>query len=108
VFLHAVNEGPASQSYGIQVAALAGVPAPVIKMARQYLSKLEKETVGRHPQQDLFSDAPGNFETGENRESVPQHPVFALLRTINPDELSPKQALDTLYDLKNTAEKDSP
>ncbi|HEV7930042.1 MAG TPA: DNA mismatch repair protein MutS, partial [Nitrosospira sp.] len=73
VFLHAVNEGPASQSYGLQVAALAGVPASVIKMARQYLSKLEKETVGRHPQQDLFSDAPGNFETGENRESVPQH-----------------------------------
>lgn len=108
VFLHAVNEGPASQSYGLQVAALAGVPAPVIKMARQYLSKLEKETIGRHPQQDLFSDAPGNFETGESRESVPQHPVFALLRTINPDELSPKQALDTLYALKNTAEKDSP
>jgi DNA mismatch repair protein MutS len=108
VFLHAVNEGPASQSYGLQVAALAGVPAPVIKMARQYLSKLEKEAVGRHPQQDLFSDAPGNFETGENQKSVPQHPVFALLRTINPDELSPKQALDTLYALKNTAEKDSP
>lgn len=108
VFLHAVNEGPASQSYGLQVAALAGVPAPVIKMARQYLSKLEKETVGRHPQQDLFSDSPGNFEAGENQESVPHHPVFALLRTINPDELSPKQALETLYALKNTAEKDSP
>jgi DNA mismatch repair protein MutS len=111
VFLHAVNEGPASQSYGLQVAALAGVPASVIKMARQYLSKLEKETVGRHPQRDLFSDAPASFETGEtweNQETVPQHPVFALLRTISPDELSPKQALDALYALKNAAEKDSP
>ncbi|WON72970.1 DNA mismatch repair protein MutS [Nitrosospira sp. Is2] len=112
VFLHAVDEGPASQSYGLQVAALAGVPAPVIKMARQYLSKLEKETIGKHPQRDLFSDAaPAGFETGktlETRETRPQHPVFTLLRTVIPDELSPKQALDTLYALKNAAEKDPP
>jgi DNA mismatch repair protein MutS len=110
VFLHAVNEGPASQSYGLQVAALAGVPTPVIKMARQYLAKLEKETVGKHPQRDLFSDAaPASFETGEtweNPETRPQHPVFTLLRTIIPDELSPKQALDTLYALKSAAEED--
>jgi DNA mismatch repair protein MutS len=112
VFLHAVNEGPASQSYGLQVAALAGVPAPVIEMARQYLAKLEKETVGKHPQPDLFSDAaPASFETGETRENWetrPEHPVFTLLRAVIPDELSPKQALDTLYALKNAAEKDSP
>jgi DNA mismatch repair protein MutS len=110
VFLHAVNEGPASQSYGLQVAALAGVPTPVIKMARQYLAKLEKETVGKHPQRDLFSDAaPASFETGETwekRETRPQHPVFTLLRTVIPDELSPKQALNTLYALKSAAEED--
>jgi DNA mismatch repair protein MutS len=91
---------------------LAGVPAPVIKMARQYLAKLEKETVGKHSQRDLFSDAaPASFETGEtweNRETRLEHPVFTLLRAVIPDELSPKQALDTLYALKNAAEKDSP
>ena len=115
VFLHAINDGPASQSYGLQVAALAGVPTPVIKTARQYLVKLEKEAVGRHPQRDLFSDAaPARCETGETAETwqsgeiLAQHPVFSMLRAVIPDELSPKQALDTLYALKNAAEKKSP
>ena len=115
VFLHAINDGPASQSYGLQVAALAGVPTPVIKTARQYLVKLEKEAVGRHPQRDLFSDAaPARCETGETAETwqsgeiLAQHPVFSMLRAVIPDELSPKQALDTLYALKDAAEKKSP
>ena len=115
VFLHAINDGPASQSYGLQVAALAGVPTPVIKTARQYLVKLEKEAVGRHPQLDLFSDAaPARCETGETAETwqsgeiLAQHPVFSMLRAVIPDELSPKQALDTLYALKDAAEKKSP
>ena len=115
VFLHAINDGPASQSYGLQVAALAGVPAPVIKTARQYLAKLEKDAIGRHPQRDLFSDAgPARCETGETAEAwksgeiLAQHPVFTLLRAVIPDELSPKQALDTLYALKDAAEKKSP
>ena len=115
VFLHAINDGPASQSYGLQVAALAGVPAPVIKTARQYLAKLEKDAVGRHPQRDLFSDAePARSETGDTAEArdsgeiMAQHPVFTLLRAVKPDELSPKQALDTLYTLKDAAEKKSP
>jgi DNA mismatch repair protein MutS len=112
VFLHSVEEGPASQSYGLQVAALAGVPGSVIRTARQYLAKLEKDTVKEHPQRDLFSEsAPASIETGktcENREAPTQHPVLTLLRTIAPDELSPKQALETLYTLKNTAEKDLP
>ena len=92
------------------MAALAGVPAPVIKMARQYLVKLEKETVRRHPQRDLFSDATAaSLATGENwenRQTRPQHPVFTLLRTVVPDELSPKQALETIYALKKAAEKE--
>ena len=115
VFLHAINDGPASQSYGLQVAALAGVPAPVIKTARQYLAKLEKDAIGRHPQRDLFSDAaPARCETGETAEAwqsgeiLTQHPVFTMLRAVLPDELSPKQALDTLYALKDAAEKKSP
>ncbi|HET7060915.1 MAG TPA: DNA mismatch repair protein MutS, partial [Nitrosospira sp.] len=63
VFLHAIKEGPASQSYGLQVAALAGVPQSVIKTARKYLLKLERESIGSQTsnaalQRDLFSEAP--------------------------------------------------
>jgi DNA mismatch repair protein MutS len=115
VFLHAINDGPASQSYGLQVAALAGVPVPVIKTARQYLAKLEKDAIGRHPQRDLFSDvAPVRCETGKTAEAwqsgeiLAKHPVFTMLRAVIPDELSPKQALDTLYALKDAAEKKPP
>jgi DNA mismatch repair protein MutS len=115
VFLHAINDGPASQSYGLQVAALAGVPTPVIKTARQYLAKLEKDTIGRYPQLDLFLDAgPARCETEETTETwksgetLAQHAVFTMLRAVIPDELSPKQALDTLYKLKDAAEKKLP
>lgn len=101
VFLHAVNEGPASQSYGLQVAALAGVPEPAIKMARKYLVELEQESVGRQWQRDLFSDA-----IVAPKESRPEHAILTLLHTIQPDELSPKQALEKLYALKNAAGKE--
>ncbi len=100
VFLHAVNEGPASQSYGLQVAALAGVPEQAIKVAKKYLLKLEQESVNRNPQRDLFSAGP------VDEVDFPQeHPVLALLRTIIPDELSPKEALEQLYVLKKVVEK---
>ena len=55
VFLHAVEEGPASQSYGLQVAALAGVPKPVIRQASKYLQLLEESSVTRGNQEDLFA-----------------------------------------------------
>ncbi|SEP32052.1 DNA mismatch repair protein MutS [Nitrosovibrio sp. Nv6] len=100
VFLHAVNEGPASQSYGLQVAALAGVPESVIRTAKKYLVKLEQETVRTQPQRDLFSD---ELPAGKSPE---EHPVLALLHTISPDELSPRQALEKLYALKNATEKE--
>ena len=96
VFLHAVTEGPASQSYGLQVASLAGVPEPVIKTARKYLVKLEQESVNRQPQRDLFSET-----ITATQEAPPEHPALVLLRAIVPDELSPKQALEKLYALKN-------
>lgn len=90
VFLHAVQPGPASQSYGLQVAALAGVPTSVVARARAKLAELEQQAVGaparRPPQLDLF--------TGPE-----QHPVVAHLAALNPEELSPKQALDTIYTL---------
>jgi DNA mismatch repair protein MutS len=113
VFLHAVNEGPASQSYGLQVAALAGVPDPVIKTARKYLLKLEQEALSNQPQGDLFSGGDLFWkqdrlpeESIERNDDPPDHPVLALLRTIVPDDLSPKQALDQLYALKKAAEKE--
>ena len=94
VFLHAVEEGPASQSYGLEVAALAGVPAHVIQQARRYLVGLENQSVTREGQGDLFSQAP-----------VPQeHPLLEKVREIKPDELTPKEALELLYALKKLSE----
>jgi DNA mismatch repair protein MutS len=95
VFLHSVREGPANQSYGLQVAALAGVPAVVIERARQRLQLLEEEAATQptaaHPdgpaQLDLFAPpAP--------------HPALSALAAVNPDELTPRAALETLYRLK--------
>jgi DNA mismatch repair protein MutS len=93
VFLHAVEEGPASQSYGIQVARLAGVPSPVIHAARRHLRELEDAQLQPGPQGDLFvahipNDAP------------PPHPALDQLRELDPDALTPKAALDILYALK--------
>ena len=97
VFLHQVNEGPASQSYGLQVARLAGVPEPVIKAAKKHLKKLEQESIQQKPQLDLFATTP---DTPEEIPSI--HPVISILDEISPDELSPKQALELLYQLKKT------
>jgi len=96
VFLHAVNEGPASQSYGLQVAALAGVPEQAIKAAKKHLLKLEQESVDKNLQRDLFF-----VGSTAVADSPLEHPALALLRTIMPDELSPKEALEQLYLLKN-------
>ena len=102
VFLHKVAEGPASQSYGLQVAALAGVPESVIKLARKHLIKLEQESVKKQPQLDLFSSS-----IPEPEQDVPQeHPVIAMLQNLSPDELSPRQALEQLYLLKKIIDTD--
>ena len=93
VFLHSVNEGAASQSYGLQVASLAGVPGNVIKTAKKQLLKLEQSSAAQNPQGDLFD------KTHEQPEPE-EHPVLQALRELQPDELSPKQALENLYQLK--------
>ena len=93
VFLHSVNEGAASQSYGLQVAALAGVPNDVIRAAKKQLRKLEQNSAAQNPQGDLFDKKP---ELPEPEE----HPLLAALRELQPDELSPRDALDRLYQLK--------
>ncbi|HNQ58580.1 MAG: DNA mismatch repair protein MutS [Burkholderiales bacterium] len=97
VFLHAVEEGPASQSYGIQVAALAGIPASVIRDARRRLRQLENREVDAGPQGDLFAAAP------EPVEAEP-HPALDALRALDPDNLSPREALEKLYELKRLSE----
>ena len=91
VFLHAVEEGPASQSYGVQVAALAGMPPAVVREARRRLTLLENREVGSLTQPDLFASAPPLPE--------PPHPALDALRDVNPDDLSPREALEKLYQL---------
>ena len=95
VFLHAVEEGPASQSYGVQVAALAGMPPAVVREARRRLALLENREVGSLTQPDLFASAPALPE--------PPHPALDALRDVNPDELSPREALEKLYQLAKIA-----
>ncbi|MDD2721978.1 MAG: DNA mismatch repair protein MutS [Gallionella sp.] len=94
VFLHAVNEGAASQSYGLQVAALAGVPHSVIRNAKRQLVRLEQQSAAQSPQGDLFDHQ--EIEPQEMEE----HPLLAALRDLQPDELSPREALEKLYQLK--------
>lgn len=89
VFLHSVNQGPASQSYGLQVAALAGIPGSVIRAAKKHLLKLENQVAEK--QGDLFSQNVPESET---------HPALALLDKTDPDALTPRQALDLLYHMK--------
>ena len=96
VFLHSVEPGPANQSYGLQVAQLAGIPTPVIDRARKKLSQLEQDD-------RQTSSLSGSGETRQAELFMPQtqHPAVNLLEEINADELSPKQALDMLYRLQD-------
>ncbi|MSQ18777.1 MAG: hypothetical protein EXR39_04280 [Betaproteobacteria bacterium] len=97
VFMHAVEEGPASQSYGLQVAALAGIPQSVIRSARRRLQNLEQASLTRNGQSDLFASAPPVEEAVS-----PAHPSIELLDTIDPDALTPREALDLIYRLKKS------
>ena len=99
VFLHSVNEGAASQSYGLQVAALAGVPSEVINNARKQLRTLEQQSATQNPQGDLFATVAVAAIAQGNQEPL-VHPALTALYNVQPDELSPKAALDKLYQLK--------
>jgi len=93
VFLHEIQPGPASKSYGIQVARLAGMPAAVLNQARQTLQALEAQASTQQAQIDLFA-APALAEV------VTSSAVDDALEAINPDDLSPREALEALYQLK--------
>lgn len=95
VFLHAVKSGPANQSYGLQVAQLAGIPSSVIASARQKLVQLEAET-GVEQKLPALSQSPLQSEMFA---SAP-HPAVEFLERLDPDEISAKEALSILYELK--------
>jgi DNA mismatch repair protein MutS len=96
VFLHSVQEGPASQSYGLQVAKLAGIPKEVVNLAKKELQRLEDKNLSQQSnpstkntisQTDLFT---------QPNDSA----LKALLDSVTPDELTPKEALNLIYQLK--------
>jgi DNA mismatch repair protein MutS len=102
VFMHAVKEGPANRSFGLHVAALAGLPKPVIAQARRYLDVLETHHVA----------VERDVAVSPSRENSPQLGLFAVaqpsaadtaLRAIDPDTLTPRDALEALYKLKALA-----
>ncbi|MEJ2803812.1 DNA mismatch repair protein MutS [Comamonadaceae bacterium PP-2] len=97
VFLHEIQPGPASQSYGIQVAKLAGMPASVIHHARHTLGSLEQQQNQAQAQVDLFAPPPA-------AEAAAPSAVEAALARIDPDALTPREALDALYSLKAVAQ----
>jgi len=97
VFLHSVKAGPANQSYGLQVAQLAGVPMPVIKQAREKLLHLERDSLAQtQGPAAKTKHAPHQAELFVE----PEHPVLSELKRLNPDDLSARQALELLYKLK--------
>jgi DNA mismatch repair protein MutS len=92
VFLHSVKEGPADRSYGLQVAALAGIPKSVIVQAKEYLARLE--SAQRQPKEKpLAQQQIGLF-------ALPPSAVEEKLKNVDPDKFSPKEALELLYELK--------
>ena len=108
VFLHSVKEGPANQSYGLQVAALAGIPKSVTTQARRYLTELERERDAlrsyNSPQGELPLFAPPPAPSQPNHEPA----ALKALRAVDPNTLSPRDALDLLFRLKHLDQDDSP
>ena len=98
VFLHAVEDGPANQSYGLQVAKLAGVPSEAVRQARAYLSRLDHFSARRDDHGDLFSASPPEVALPR-----PESPVLDRLASLDPDALSPRDAHAALYELKRLA-----
>ncbi|HEY6894516.1 MAG TPA: hypothetical protein VI258_10130, partial [Rhodanobacteraceae bacterium] len=122
VFLHHVEDGPANRSYGLQVARLAGVPADTLRQAQRYFTRLDKFNVRDDVQHDLFAQeiavegayrassqpttVSGNTPpappsaTATSADSTARATIVAKLSELDPDALSPRDALAALYDLK--------
>jgi DNA mismatch repair protein MutS len=99
VFLHSVKEGPANQSYGLQVAALAGIPKSVTAQARRYLTELERERDALRSSASPQAELP-LFVAPLKESPPPESPALEALRALDPNALSPREALDLLYRLK--------
>lgn len=97
VFLHALQEGAASKSYGLQVAKLAGVPEATLHLASRLLARLEAQATAPAPQMGLFDPAPPIVDL--------THPVLDKLQQIDIDALSPREALALLYEWVSLAKK---
>jgi DNA mismatch repair protein MutS len=101
IFLHEVAHGAADRSYGVQVARLAGLPQSVIERAKQILGELENAS-WLAPVEQLVADLPLFAHPKTINSQAPKiDPVRALLDGLDPDALTPRQALDAIYDLKN-------
>jgi DNA mismatch repair protein MutS len=118
VFLHKIQEGPASQSYGIQVAKLAGIPESVLAQAKEKLHELESDEIRLHHEisassvHELDHDSVTKMATPSIKPEQPiqnelflpaSHPLVDHMLELDPDELSPRQALDLIYELKKMA-----
>ena len=93
VFLHEIQPGPANRSYGIQVARLAGMPVSVLNHAKHALAALENDAQNARAQVDLFAQPPQDIDQGPT-------PLQSQLASMDPDQMSPRGALDALYALK--------
>jgi DNA mismatch repair protein MutS len=101
VFLHAVEEGPANRSYGLQVAKLAGVPGDAVRQARAHLARLDQFNARADGQQDLFTVPPESMSASP--ETARAEALAERIAALDPDALSPREALETLYELKRLA-----
>jgi DNA mismatch repair protein MutS len=102
VFLHEVATGAADRSYGIQVAKLAGLPEPVLRRARQVLTILEQRAVAQGPSGRMgavLDDLP-LFAHQEPPRQADVNPIAAMLDGVRPDDLTPREAIDLVYELK--------
>jgi DNA mismatch repair protein MutS len=107
IFLHEVGPGAADRSYGIQVARLAGLPASVVARARDVLTRLE-DADRKNPASQLIDDLP-LFQVAVRREEASGRRAPSMveerLKTLDLDDLTPRAALDVLYELKKTVTK---
>ena len=104
IFLHSVKDGPANQSYGLQVARLAGVPKNVIELARNYLTILEQR---EHDKDTKIIQPEIPFEEQLSKEVSPSNKLTEQLLEIEPNDLSPREALRLIYELTDLAKKHS-
>jgi DNA mismatch repair protein MutS len=104
VFLHAVADGPANRSYGLQVAKLAGVPAETVRQARAYLARLDQFSARNTAQDDLFGAAAAARPDDAPRIDGRALDILECVTALDPDALTPREALDALYALKKLAD----